>query len=105
MNTLESPDSRQNRLSRMLGRSIDPYSPYFDRTHRISEVADLPGQIDSKVRVAGWVQDFCFERDGARLVIEDGSARITLVIPRESCEALRQLLELLDPGDIAGVDR
>jgi len=99
MNTLHGPDSRHDRLSRLLTRSIDPYPPNFERTHRSSEVADGPKRVDSDARIAGWVQ----ECDSTRLVVEDGSAQIEIVISRELLDAQRQLLELLDPGDVVGV--
>ena len=103
MNTTASSDLRLDRLNRMVKESIDPYPSGFKRTHRLIEVADSPQHTEFEARVAGWVREFCSEPDCARLVIEDGSARLQILVPRELLDAQRQLSELLDSGDIVGI--
>ncbi len=103
MNTLENPQSRLDRLRQMQTRSIDPYPPDFKRTHRLRELANSGQQIAFEAHTAGWVQEFHSEGDTARLVLEDGTARIELIIPRGLLDAERRVLELLDSGDIVGV--
>ena len=106
---IEQP--RLEKLSRIIGRGINPYPHKFQRTHTSQEASGLfqkllesdPSATLPGVKLAGRVTAIRFMGKAAFFDIRDGSGRMQVFFRRDSLgEEKYELLHDLDLGDFMG---
>jgi lysyl-tRNA synthetase, class II len=107
---IEQP--RLEKLSRIIGRGINPYPHQFPRTHNSSEAKELfetssarvPESAPQEVRLAGRVTAARFMGKAAFFDLRDGSGKIQAFFRRDSLgDDNYELLHDIDLGDFIGV--
>ena len=108
---IEQP--RLEKLSRIIGRGINPYPHKFSRTHTASEAIELFTQLSAseaasaapqEVSVAGRVTAARFMGKAAFFDLRDGSGKIQAFFRKDSLgEENYELLHDVDLGDFIGV--
>ena len=99
--------ARREKLEQLLARGIAPFAYRYARTHAAAQaVAALPAGVDegAAVRVAGRIVAWRAHGKTAFAHLGDESGRVQLYFRKDALGDAFDVLELLDIGDIVGVE-
>jgi lysyl-tRNA synthetase, class II len=101
---------RRANLDAIRAKGVDPYRARFKPSHRLAELAELFGEIESgehsgrEVSVAGRIRAIRRHGKAGFIVIDDGSASFQLYVTVNKLGAAYEDCLSLDIGDIVGAE-
>lgn len=106
LKTTEQREQRCQKLKRLKSKGIKPYQNLFKPTHQAEEIRDKFDELkESQVKIAGRIRSWRAHGKATFAHLEDFSGRLQVYFNfNQLGEEKYGLLELLDIGDIVGVE-
>ncbi len=107
--TSDPTGQRLEHLTELRAKGVEPYQSRFERTHRLFELAEEFGDIETgdhgtvEVEVAGRIKAIRRHGKASFIVIDDGSASFQLYLAINNLGDAYDEFLALDIGDIVGV--